>query len=254
MHISIGMPVHNAVDHTLRAIDRVIWACQANCYLFDLNVIDDNSTREVNQRLLERLRLERSAKLMTTQALTENPAPNLGFNVNRLLDEVKPEADYYLNLETDVFINPGTLKRLIERMEQNDGLCATFPKQLTADQQQFDFHFCQGGYPALDKLPEKWEQDCFFPWTHFGCLLVRGSDARNKDIRVDERFKLFCSDQDYTLRLRQMTGRNILYVASAHVMHVGHASSLEGEAPNPQPDCFKLINAKWDDFMGLNHI
>lgn len=248
--LSIGMPVHNAMECTLRAIDRVLEACRANGWVYELHVIDDNSDPESNTRLRERLCLvDGYYTLDTTQSLTPNPAPNLAFNVNWLLDQVADDADYYLNLETDVFVNAGALHTLMTKLRDNVEVCMTFPKQITLDRQRADFYFCQRGYLPVGSLPEDLSNDRYFSWTHMGCTLVRGEHARNREIRVDERFKLFCSDQDYSLRLRQVTGGHILYVASAHVMHAGHASSQEGMLPNPDPECFARVDSKWCDML-----
>lgn len=247
--LSIGIPVHNAVECALRAIDRVLEACRANSWAYELHVIDDNSDPSNYVRLRERLQLVDSYTLVTTQSLTSTPAPNLAFNVNWLLDNVAEDADYYLNLETDVFVNANALNVLMTRLRENPDICMTFPKQITSDRQRVDFYFCQRGYLPVGSLPEDLASDRYFPWTHMGCTMVRGEHARNREIRVDERFKLFCSDQDYSLRLRQATGGHILYVASAHVTHAGHASSLEGIAPNPDPECFARVDGKWGEFM-----
>jgi GT2 family glycosyltransferase len=246
MKLSIGIPVHNAVDCALRAIDRVLWAAQTNGYEVELIVIDDNSTFETHERLKERLRLLDSPyQLLKTQDFTDHPAPNLGFNVNRLLDHIDLEADYYLNLETDVFVSPETLRLMVERMDTDESICATFPAQLRADRQSYDFFFCERGYPKLNELPEDLQRDRDFDWTHFGCLLVRGKDARDRHIRVDESFILFCADQDYTSRLKEVTTGRIVYVASAYAIHIGHVSSMEGQKPNPDPECFERVDAKW---------
>jgi GT2 family glycosyltransferase len=169
--------------------------------------------------------------------------------VNWLLDHVSEDADYYLNLESDVFVNPKVLDVMVSRIRDTPDICMVFPKQVTVDRQYADFHFCQRGYIPVNEMPDDLTKDRYFNWTHFGCIMIRGEDARNPQIRVDERFKLFCSDQDFSLRIRQITGKHILYTPEGHVMHVGHASSMEGQRPNPDPECFKRIDGKWGNFM-----
>jgi GT2 family glycosyltransferase len=237
--IAIGMPVHEALIHTLRAIDKVLIA--ARDFEVEFYIIDDHSspaTVEVLQEECERIHA-------TLLPPAPTPAPNLGYNVNRLLDSVSPEADYYLNLETDVFVRADTLHILVEKLNSRNDISAVFPLQvkLTPEGMFFDFHFCLKGY--LRELPHELIYDCIFPWTHFGCLLVRGSDARNSEIRVDEDFKLFCADQDYTMRLQQVTGGKVLYTPDTSVIHIGHASSREDEVANPDPECFARIDRKW---------
>jgi len=251
MKLSIGVPVHNAVDCTLRTLDKLIWACKQNGWDIELHVIDDNSSNETHERLVERLRLIEDFpwELVTTQSFTDSPAPNLAFNVNWLLSNVSADADYYLNLETDVFVNPKVLEIMVQRIRDTPDVCMVFPKQVTLNREYADFHFCQRGYIPVGEMPDDLTVDRYFNWTHFGCILVRGEDARNPGIRVDERFKLFCADQDYSLRLRQVTKQHILYTPAGHVIHVGHASSMEGSKPNPDPDCFDRINGKWHNFM-----
>ncbi len=251
MKLSIGIPVHDAIEYTLRTIDRLLWACNENGWEIELQIISDNSSIETFDRLMERLRLIGDIRwmLITTQSLIDSPAPNLGFNVNWLLNQVSENADFYLNLETDVFVNPRVLDIMVSKLRDNPDLCMVFPKQITVDRQYADFHFCQRGYIPVGELPDDLAVDRFFNWTHFGCIMVRGEDARNPEIRVDERFKLFCADQDYSLRLRQVTGKHILYTPEGHVIHIGHASSGEGSKPNSDPECFARISERWDEFM-----
>jgi glycosyltransferase involved in cell wall biosynthesis len=249
MKLSVGIPVHNAIECALRAIDCVLNACKANCWDYELHVIDDNSSPENNTRLRERLCLVDQHGFVTTQSLTSTPAPNLAFNVNWLLDNVAEDADYYLNLETDVFVSAETLELLRLRLEENPDVCMTFPKQLTLNGERADFHFCQRGYPLVGAMDDDLLTDRYFKWTHMGCTMVRGDHARNREIRVDERFKLFCADQDYSLRLRQVTSGHISYVASAQVLHAGHASSREGLTSNADPECFARVDSKWCEML-----
>ena len=249
MKLSIGIPVHDAIDCTLRAIDCVAAACRELGWLHEIHVIDDNSTPENHSRLEERLRLLQDCKFVTTQSRISNPAPNLAFNVNYLLDNVAEDADYYLNLETDVFVNAEALNLLKLRLEENSDVCMTFPKQLTPNGERADFHFCQRGYPLVGAIAADLVTDMYFRWTHMGCTMIRGEHARDKEIRADESFKLFCCDQDYSLCLRQATGKHILYVASAHVLHAAHASSREGLTPNVDPECFARVDARWQDLL-----
>lgn len=246
--LSIGIPVHDAIDCTLRAIDCVLGACQDCGWAYELHVVDDNSTPENHTRLEERLSLV-ECTLVTTQSLIPNPAPNLAFNVNWLLDHVSEDADYYLNLETDVFVNSEALGILMTRLQECADVCMVFPMQLTPDRRRADFHFCRRGYPTVEALSPDLLAEMYFKWTHMGCTMIRGEHARDRAIRVDERFKLFCCDEDYSLCLRQVTGKHILYVASATVLHAGHASSQEGMKSNSDPECFSRVDSKWYDLL-----
>lgn len=249
--------MHNAAYCVIAAIEHVKDAMQAIGAEWQLVVIDDNSDQAELDRVytyLCRNRGFQTSAIIKGDTLWPTPAPNLGRALNYCLNLVGTDADYYLNLESDIYLQPDCLHNLIVAMQET-GAPMACPAQLAFNQPGFyDFIFWGGGIISatqLSTVPQL--QPLMFQqrpkWCNLGCLLVRGDVARNRQIRVDEQFELFCVDQDYTSTVAQVYGRPV-YEPRAIVTHVGRQSTREGQpGGHTADDAVRRINQKWAAYL-----
>jgi GT2 family glycosyltransferase len=250
MKIDIGMPMHGASDSVLKALKCAKEA--ATLLGADVRVIiaDDFSppgeVTQVKRGAITGLGLD--LDVIHLSDLIEGPNPNLARGVAELLRAVRWDADYYLNLESDVMLHVQTLQKLVHAIERSQ-IPWAFPLQLTPEGDA-DFIFWNGGIVPRDSLPPHLSEPGRPKWCSLSCLLMTGVMARDKTIRPDPFFKLWCADTDYTCALAQKYGRP-LYYPLATVTHHGHQSSQQGQGKYDYliPTACKVVDAKWIHYL-----
>jgi hypothetical protein len=258
MKILVGLPMHNAGACVVEAIKRIDSEMNLNAAIYKLLLINDWSTPEEMQKvrdfLMDNPRFQQIVKMgHSVELFPGSPSPNLGKILNYCLDQMPEDYDYYLNLESDVYLQHGCLWHLMEAM-RTTGAPMACPIQATPDGIGYDFIFWGAGIIEGHVFRESQQfrvlQSQQRPkWCNLGCLLVRGDVARDFRVRVDEQFNLFCVDQDYTSTVAQAYGRPV-YEPKARVVHVGRQSTREGQPGGHRADdAVRRIDQKWAGYI-----
>lgn len=152
-------------------------------------------------------------------------------------------ATHVLILNSDAYLAPDALERLVQALDGRAGWAAT-PKILySADPRRIwsaggDFEWWKGvardrGTDQLDA--GQFDQPDDVDYANTCCLLVR-REAFERTGMMDEAYFMYFDDSDFSARLRRNGGR-ILYVPTAHVRHDVQGSS--GGSPS-SPSAFAL--------------
>lgn len=215
--MTVGMPIHNALNVLKESIPALIHCLDYHYIDYQFIIIDDNSDNETKE-YLKSLNYD-NVKLYHTEDFISDVNPNLGWNVNFLLDHVREDDDYYLNIESDIIINEDTVPLLIGGLQKHQEAIAAHPILYKERKQNhfpiYDFDRLSDSY---SNIPIK------YPPT-FGCLLIRGEIARDKKLRADKNFRLWYADVDYNRFLMLKTNRPILLAHYSHALHYLHSSS-----------------------------
>lgn len=201
--LTVGMPFNNKPECVIKSARHILNNCLSIGADAQLLLINDYSTPETIHQIKYAMP---SVKIVDIYS-EHGTNPNLGRAVNIALNMVRPDDDYYWNVESDVYPQPGCLEALIDGLTKNTDICAVRAEG--------------GGTPAI---PEKRR------WWHMTCLLVRGEHARDPRIRIDETFRLWYADQDYGCTMNNVTGQLSLTITDAHMIHDGGASVNQAPA------------------------
>lgn len=248
MNITVAIPVHNAALSTVVAAYQVldnVFCCDAK---WQLLVIDDNSTEE-ERAILNRLGCMPGIRLVHTQDFIDTPNPNLGWNVNWALDQVTPEDDYFLHVESDVYLEPFCLRELVRNIG-DAGMAVPQYFSVCKRLSSHSYPGCPENVP-IDLIPKN-AQPQKVKWGHLGCMLIRGDVARDRSIRIDaDTFRLWYADFDLCGNVASK-GHSIVYVPTAHVRHRANVSSHAAPGGGPiwpgvmtQDQARLSVNRKW---------
>lgn len=259
MNILVGIPMYNGALRVCRVIESIQVAVQNLSEFLEISVnakymvVDDHSS--VGELQILRGCQESNTADCTIVSLAEEfphlgSNPNLGFILNFCLSQVALDTDFYLNVESDVFLQPDTLIKLISECNTHSAPLAC-PTQSDASGENADFVFWGMGHIPWAHVPHELQTVCRPRWCNLGCLLVRGDVARDVRMRCDDQqFKLFCVDQDYTSTVAQKYGRPV-FVPSARVVHMGRQSTREfepGGYGHLAQSAVARIHAKWGNY------
>ena len=178
--LTVGIPFHNVDDYVIRSAHAVASNCREVGAEFQLLLADDYSSPDC--KVVQGVEDIPEAKVIKVVS-PYGTNPNLGLAVNMMLDQVRPDDDFYWNVESDVYPELGCLRELIKVLEQRDDISAVRGSHV--------LHFKNGIFLHPNELkPQR--------WGHLTCFLVRGKHARDKRIRIEEdKFRLWFADLDY---------------------------------------------------------
>lgn len=249
MLIDIGIPVHGNPELVLNSLHNAKIACDSIHAAPRFIIANDFSDPADIAQIQKGAKSKKyNLHIIDLHNYTPGPNPNLALAVGLLLDSVAPNADLYLNMESDVLLHPATLLRLLIGMEET-GCSWAFPMQLTPGGDG-DFVFWGVGTIPYGEIPPILEKTGRPKWCNLGCLLMRGDMARDQSIRPDPVFKLFCVDTDYTAALAQKYTRP-LYWPNAKVTHIGRQSSKEGQGiyDHLLAPAVRAVDTKWAHYL-----
>jgi len=248
MKITVAMPVYNAALSAVVAAYQImdnVFCCNAE---WQLLLIDDRSDAE-ERYILERLALLPGIRIIHTQDFIDTPNPNLGWSVNWALNQVTPEDDYFLHVESDVYLEPFCLQELIAGIGDT---AMAIPHYFSVCKRLATHSYpgCPANVP-INSMPKD-SQIQKVRWGHLGCMLLKGAVARDPSIRIDaETFRLWYADLDLCGSLASK-GHRITLVPKAHVRHRGNVSSHAAPGGgNVWPgvltaeEARERVNAKW---------
>jgi GT2 family glycosyltransferase len=249
MTIDVGIPMHGAAASVERALTFASRALDNIDAHYRFTIANDFSPPvEIDRIIAFASTLKAPVRFIHLADHVPGPNPNLAVAVSLLLDNVGTDADYYLNLESDVMLQPYTLGALMHGMAEHD-LPWAFPMQLSPDGKS-DFVFWAAGLIPQNKLPPILARPGRPKWCNLGCLLMEGWMARDRDVRPDPILKLWAVDTDYTSNLAQTYGRP-LYWPDAKVTHEGRQSSKEGTGKYDYllGPAVRYVDAKWAHYL-----
>ena len=229
--LSILIISYNTRDLTLRCLQSV-FACTDG---FNLEVIVvDNASADGSPEAI--------AREFPQVKLIRNPR-NAGFGAanNLAMAAASPQADYFLLLNSDAFLSPGSLTAMVNIMVTQPGVGLVGPRLEYAPGklQQSVYYFPSPGRAWLESLwitaitPVRsgWDDlrhwphdtDWLCPWVIGACMLVR----RNVYEQIggfDEAMFMYAEETDWQKRIAK-AGWKIAFTPKALVTHLGGASS-----------------------------
>lgn len=249
MRITVGIPIHNEIETLrlcLQALEDALSFAGLEAHIV---VVSDYSSVETDFALCAIAKRTPGLTVLYTASRTEQTNPNLGLAVNMALEQVGVDDLFYLNLESDVLLRQDTILRLVEAIDKADA-AAVIPVMLRHDG-KFDLNFWNLGY--VDALPEHLCRQRACTWTNMGCLLMRAGLATK--IRIDERFRLWCADGDFTCQIRSVAGP-VLFCPDIEAAHLGSVTTKQGSGlyDGMIKSAVHLFDAKWKDQLNEGNI
>ncbi len=229
----------NGASMLRRFLPSVIDACETDCEV----IVADNGSTDDSVSMLEE-----SFPNVRRIILKENYGFAEGYN--QALAQV--EAEYFVLLNSDVRVEKGWLRPLIDYMDAHPDCAACQPKLLSErEPDKFEYAGACGGY--IDHLgypfcrgrmfttveSDHGQYDSITPilWASGAALFIRRSDWMAVG-GLDGRFFAHMEEIDLCWRLRSR-GRNIVCIPESRVYHVGGGTLAQG---NPRKTFLNFRN------------
>lgn len=161
---------------------------------------------------------------------------NLGFAAGNNLVLRKADTPYIMLLNSDAFLQPGALRRVIDFMESHLQVGMAGPRILNPDGTDQDYP-CR--FPTIPEMIRRAVKGPQFPGRDatgpvpmdriHGCCLVLRRAILDRVGMMDEQFFMYDEDMDWCLRTRK-AGWELYLLPDATVIHLGGQSS--GRAPS----------------------
>lgn len=220
MKLTIGVPVHNC-DYVIKlGLLNNLNILRNSGIDYKMVIIDDNSNMETKELLRKLSDRNMHLHVYHTEDYISHPNPNLGWNVNFLLDQVEPDDDYYLHLESDVFINEDTIPQLIKTFTNYENTKVAMPIFYFPDNRINWAN--KWWYNDIQEINKFTIQTWNYP---IGCFLIKSDIARNKNIRIDPGIRLWGVDIFFSEIMQKHYPNGSIYNPNASVMHYQSASS-----------------------------
>jgi GT2 family glycosyltransferase len=162
---------------------------------------------------------------------------NLGFaggNNIGIRYSIENNFDYTLLLNNDTTVDTDFLLPLVKVLEENEKVAAVQPKIYFAHNKsllwnagtKFDTFFgttSTRGYNQIDQ--GQFDQTAYMPWLTGCCMLIK-NDVLQQYLPslLNERYKNYFEDVDFSFRLRQ-TGNELMYVPASKIFHIAGYSA-----------------------------
>lgn len=168
---------------------------------------------------------------------------NYGFTggYNRVLKQV--EADYYILLNSDVEVNPGWIKPVIDLMERDPLIAVAAPKIKSYLQKNqfehagaaggfidmFGYPFCRGRiFFEIEEDRGQYEQSDEIFWASGAAMFIK-KKCWDEAKGFDDRFFAHMEEIDLCWRLKNK-GYKVMYCAQSEIFHLG-GGTLNTENP-----------------------
>lgn len=225
--ISIIVPTHNTRDLTLACLKSIARAPDDG---LEVVVVDDGSTDDTAERVRELFPAARVIRVESAGGFTA--AANLG------LSEASGELFFLLN--SDAEIEPDTPARFRRAFADDPRLGAAGAALHFADGRPqwsegaepsilWMFTLASGVAALLDKVPGyrslrplEVARRAQVDWVTGAAMVIRRSAWAEVGV-LDERFRFYCQDLDYCMRLRD-AGWKVAALPEIHVLHHGGAT------------------------------
>ena len=131
--LHIIMPVKDSIEMTERAIRTIVQSGHTLC------IYDDNSQAE-NAKRLDAIAEELNCQIIHIADLTDHPSPNYRLVLQHSQQLALAENKHLVIIESDVMIQPHTLNRMLNEVQQGVGMVAA----VTTDENciyNFPYHY-----------------------------------------------------------------------------------------------------------------
>ncbi|NBC10726.1 MAG: glycosyltransferase [Planctomycetes bacterium] len=228
MDVSVIIVSYNTREITLRCLEDLnagLGGLQAETIVID-NASSDGSVQAIAERFPRVSRVPREH--------------NLGFGAANNVGLERARGRYVLLLNSDAFVEPDTVGRLVDYLDKRPGVGVVAPRLLNEDGtlQRSCFRYPSPMRAWLENLGiarlfrpgsplgdyRDWAHDRTGPvdWAIGACLLVR-REAIDRAGGFDERFFMYAEETDWQKRIRD-AGWDICLLADAQATHLGGAS------------------------------
>jgi GT2 family glycosyltransferase len=225
--ITVVMVSYNTRELTVQAISKLI----ENCSLpLEIIVIDNASADDTVETIRTNFPI---VKVVINQQ-------NVGFGMANNQGFALAASDYVLLLNTDAFIKPECVEKLVATIQSNGNIGVVGPKILNVDGTiQPSVHQFPGPLRAI--LEYWWLERMFRPGTRFGsyrswsysqqadvpwligaCMLVRKSVITETN-GFSQEFFMYAEETDWQKRISD-NGSRIVFTPKAECIHLGGAS------------------------------
>lgn len=236
LSVDVGVVTWNSAEVTCAALRRTLES-DTDGLIGSLLVHDNASTDGTPERILDDV----------PEADVEVAAGNLGFaaGVNRLI--ARSEAPWLLLLNSDAWLDPGALTRLVEAAERRGDIAAAAPRIESphGELEESTHPFPSLKVAALTAVGLRGRVQ----WTHdgarsvdwaIGAALLLRRDAVTDVGGFDERYFMYAEDLDWCWRARRR-GWDIWFEPSAVVRHLGNVSGARRFGA--RRDAVAIVNA-----------
>jgi hypothetical protein len=172
---------------------------------------------------------------------------NVGFSRGNNIPLRELDTDYAMLLNSDAFLEKGTLKRLIEVFDSDPSIGVAGPRILNPDRTDQDY---PSAFPSIFEMVKRAIHGAQFPAQGkdphaiipmqriHGCCLMARKNVFDDVGLLDEQFFMYDEDMDWCLRARK-AGWKLVLVPDSYVVHLGGQTS--GRAPSGRREDATLL-------------
>lgn len=230
--LTIGIASYNGVNYLKKCL-RSIFENVKNVD-FQVVVVDDGSTDGTSQMV--------QSEFSQVKLLTNSRNKGLSESINRAV--ASTESDYFLRLDADTKISPGSVKKMLNFMEERPSIGVLGPRLVSPNgefQPSFFTHWPTPGYVFQDfnfvivKIWERFKEKFYSKKSMMGprkvvhligaAMLLRRRAIEQAGV-MDPKIPFFRDETDWQYRIFKK-GWEIWYFPEAHFTHVG-GQSTEG--------------------------
>lgn len=226
--LSIILVSYNTVGMTLQCL-RCIYDSQ-NLSDFEVFLVDNNSHDDTVEAV--------GAQFSDVRIIANKE--NIGFGQANNQAFALCNGEYILLLNTDAFVEPTCIQRLVDYLQANPTVAVVGPRVLNTDQTPqtaawpfpspaislVEYWGLGGFFPRNHAISgyRKWDHNntCSVPWLIGACLLIRKATLDSIG-GFDEQFFMYAEETDLQKRIRD-TGADIHLNSEATVTHLGGGS------------------------------
>ncbi len=242
--LSIIMLVHNHIAMTRQCLDSL---SHAVAYLDHEVILLDNSSSEDATPLRDGTGLFRNLRCLRSEE-------NLSFSRGNNLCAAQAAGNFLLFLNNDVFLNPGSVERMLECLRDGNfagivGGMLLFPGRgpvQHAGMQQmlwgFPSNYGVGARPDDERVRQAGE-----PFALTGAMLCLRKDVFRTVGGFDERYIWGYEDVDICLKIRS-AGLRVIYEPGAAGTHV-ESATLKLTQNQDGPGNYRIYRETWDPVL-----
>jgi len=230
--LSIIIVSWNVKDYLKACLESILGT--VNSIEFEIFIVDNNSNDGTVEFVKERF----------PQVNIIANKDNLGFAKANNQAITKSHGEYVLLLNPDTIVFEGAIKKMIDRIGQDQNIGVLGPKIITGDGRTISY--CGGrkfpsvmsivfGITTLDRYSRFFDSHSMKYWDHAdsrevdaisgSCMLIRRKTIQGVGM-LDESFFMYAEDIDWCYRIKK-SGWDIYYYAAAEIMHYGEKSACQ---------------------------
>lgn len=233
--VSVIIISFNTADLTLKSISCVKKSKQFKKNEIEIIVVDNASSDTSVSQVKEKYPQVKIIKNLK----------NVGFGLANNQAIKASKAKFILLLNSDAFVNPDTIKTLLQELAENNNIIAVAPQLLNRDgsiqhsagylptlKRVIAWMFCLDRLPLLSDLIKpyhisktSWYKQNRSPdWVIGACVLLRKSELARVG-GFDESIFMYAEEVELFLRLKKKFKKRILFTPDAVATHLGSQST-----------------------------